>query len=152
MHARTHARAPLFPRPAPLPPPHSPLHPLPPPPPPLTQHFSHCFLLRQFFYLCSLHIGIRQGAALLELGDLEAVASTRGSPQLGGYPAIFPAFRFLYRVSTGDYSEIIGPGWHLSSPGLTCHETRRIFLGARNLPDQLSHGVFGFMRARSHQP
>jgi hypothetical protein len=72
-----------------------------------------------FFYLCSLHIGIRQGAALLELGDLEAVASKRGSPQLGGYPAIFPAFRFLYRVSIGDYSDIIGPGWHLSSPGQT---------------------------------
>jgi hypothetical protein len=38
-----------------------------------------------FFYLCSLHIGIRQGAAVLELGDLlEAVASKSGSPQLGG--------------------------------------------------------------------
>jgi hypothetical protein len=37
-----------------------------------------------FFYLCSLHIGSRQGAALLELGDLEAVASPRGSPQTTG--------------------------------------------------------------------
>ena len=71
------------------------------------------------FYLCSLHIGIRQGAAELELGDLEAVASLRGSPQLGGQLPILHAVRFLYGVSTGDYSEIIGPGWHLSSPGQT---------------------------------
>jgi hypothetical protein len=33
---------------------------------------------------------------VLELGDLESVASTMGSPQLGGYPAIFSVFRFLY--------------------------------------------------------
>ena len=42
----------------------------------------------RFFYLCSLHIGIRQGAAVLELGDLEAVASPRGSPQMGGQTPI----------------------------------------------------------------
>ena len=48
------------------------------------------------FYLCSLHIGIRQGAAVLELSDLEAVASPRGSPQLGGQIPIFSAVRFLY--------------------------------------------------------
>jgi hypothetical protein len=44
-------------------------------------------IVYHFFYLCSLHIGIRQvGAALLELGDLlEATASPRGSPpQPGG--------------------------------------------------------------------
>ena len=48
------------------------------------------------FFLCSLHIGIRQGAAELELSDLESVASTRGSSQLGGLPAILSAVRFLY--------------------------------------------------------
>jgi hypothetical protein len=38
----------------------------------------------KYIYLCSLHIGMRQGAALLELGDLESVASPWGSSQLGG--------------------------------------------------------------------
>ena len=74
--------------------------------------------ITQTNYLCSLHIGIRQGALPKFQGDLEAVASPRGSPQLGGgYPAIFPLLRFLYRASTGDYAENFGPGWHLSSPG-----------------------------------
>jgi hypothetical protein len=31
-----------------------------------------------------------------------------------------PMFRFLCRVSTGDYPEIFGPGWHLFSPGREC--------------------------------
>jgi hypothetical protein len=26
-------------------------------------------------------------------------------------------FRFLYRVSTSNYFELLGPGWHLPSPG-----------------------------------
>jgi hypothetical protein len=47
-------------------------------------------------YLCSLHIGIRQGALPKIQGDLEAVASPKGSPQLGGKIPIFPLFRFLY--------------------------------------------------------
>jgi hypothetical protein len=70
-----------------------------------------------FFYLCSLHIGLRQGALPKFQGDLESVALPWGSSQLGGKIWIFPLFRFLYRVSTGDYSEILGPGWHLPSPG-----------------------------------
>jgi hypothetical protein len=45
------------------------------------------------------------------------------SSQLGGETPIFSVFRFPYRVSTGDYSEIIGPGWHLSSPG---RETKHV--------------------------
>ena len=80
---------------------------------------GHINITQTHFSPCSLYIEIRQGLSELELGDLEAVASPRGSPQLGGYPAIFSVFRFLYRVSTGDYSEIFGPGWHLSSPGQT---------------------------------
>jgi hypothetical protein len=44
----------------------------------------------------SVHIGIRQGATVLELGDLESVASPRSSPQLGGKIRIFSLFRFLY--------------------------------------------------------
>jgi hypothetical protein len=52
-------------------------------------------------------------------------------------------------VSTGDYSEIIGPGWHLSSPGQT--RIREDFFGRAKFAGS-THGVFGFMRARSHQP
>jgi hypothetical protein len=90
-----------------------------PPPPPRHIVSPTAFSSDNFFYLCSLHIGNRQEALPKFQGDLEAVASPRGSSQLGGYPAIFCAVRFLYRVSTGDCSEIIGPGWHLSSPGQT---------------------------------
>jgi hypothetical protein len=77
----------------PLPPPFSPL--LPPPP---SKNISPTAFAsdNRFFYLCSLHIGIRQGASPKFQGGLEAVASPRGSPQLGGHPAIFPRFRFLY--------------------------------------------------------
>jgi hypothetical protein len=103
---RVHARAPLPPRPA--------------PPPPQTQHSTSPTAFSsgsRFFYLCSLHIGIRQGLSELGLGDLESVAPPRGSPQLGGQIPVLSRIRFLYRVSTGDYSEIIGSGWHLSSPG-----------------------------------
>jgi hypothetical protein len=49
-----------------------------------------------FFYLSSLHIGIRQGLSELEFGDLEAVASPRGSTQLGGKIPILSLFRFLF--------------------------------------------------------
>ena len=43
----------------------------------------------------SLHIGIRQGAALLEIGDLEAVASPEGLTTTGWVnPDIFARFVF----------------------------------------------------------
>jgi hypothetical protein len=77
---------------------------------------------------------------VLELSDLEAVAvaSPRGSPQLGGHPAVLYRIRFLHRVSTGDCSEIIGPGWHLLVlAGPYNMKQGGFFLGARNLPDQL---------------
>jgi hypothetical protein len=68
---------------------------------------------------------------------------------MGGQLPIFLLFRFLYGVSTGDYSEIIGPGWHLSSPGQT--SAAADFFGRAKFAGSI-HGVFGFMRARSHQP
>jgi hypothetical protein len=57
VHARTHAR------------------PSPPPPPPQHNISPTAFSSDNFFYLCSLHIGIRQGALPKFHGDLEAVAS-----------------------------------------------------------------------------
>jgi hypothetical protein len=54
---RVHARAPLPPRPAPLPPPSPPSLPfLPLSPPPQTQHFSHCTPLRQLLFTSVLCI------------------------------------------------------------------------------------------------
>jgi hypothetical protein len=97
VHARTHARAPPPPRP-----PRS-----PPPPPgekrgfapraqdlPFTStssdgaHFFNPFLSISGF--------VRGSLTELELGDLEAVASPRGSPQLGGQTPTFSRNRFLY--------------------------------------------------------
>jgi hypothetical protein len=106
VHARAHARTCASP---PAPRPSHPLSPLPPLPPSpsllLPPQKKHPPLLSpqtqtadsRFFYLCSLHIGIRQELPALELGDLGSVASPRGSLQLvGGLPAIFCAVRFLY--------------------------------------------------------
>jgi hypothetical protein len=132
MHARTHARthvaAPLPRRPAPSPPPPLSLPPpspsssplFPPPPPPQKKNISPTAFSSDNRFSPPLFSPYRDSPG--------SVAKIPGWPVIRSFakelnttgratPDIFPISFSILGEHRGDYSEILGPGWNLSSPG-----------------------------------